>query len=221
MRGKRPTRQGQPDALSTRRAVRTSLTKGVRRSRDAHTVRIIGGQWKRTPLPVAEAIGLRPTPDRVRETLFNWLAHLVNDFSTLRGLDLFAGSGALGFELASRGARAVTLIESDRRLVEALQRVRDKLGASQVDIVHGDALSVAGRLGEHGFEVVFVDPPYESGLLAAALSAAARLASEGGFVYAEAPRSLDETELAAAGFMIVRSARAGRVHSHLLQRRSA
>jgi 16S rRNA (guanine966-N2)-methyltransferase len=194
----------------------------VRRSRsDARVVRIIGGAWKRTLLPVADTAGLRPTPDRVRETLFNWLAHRVNDFSTLRGLDLFAGSGALGFELASRGARMVTLIESDRQLVQALGRTREKLHANQVDIVHGDALSVAGRLAERSFDVVFVDPPYESGLLAAALAAAARLVTEGGWVYAEAPRLLGEADLAASGFVVVRSARAGRVHSHLLQRQVA
>lgn len=184
-------------------------------------MRIIGGMWKRTPLPVADAGGLRPTPDRVRETLFNWLAHFVNDFAAVRGLDLFAGSGALGFELASRGARAVTMIEANGRLVASLKRVCDKLGTTQIELVQGDALTVAQQLGDRSFDIVFVDPPYESGLLDKALAVAARLVTQDGLVYAEAPHALDATELAQRGFAILRSARAGRVHSHLLQRRTA
>jgi 16S rRNA (guanine966-N2)-methyltransferase len=183
-------------------------------------VRIIGGLWKRTPLPVADAAGLRPTPDRVRETVFNWLAHLVADLHAVRGLDLFAGSGALGFELASRGAAQVTLIEANRALVAALERVRGKLGASSIEIVQGDALSVVQRFGERSFEVVFVDPPYGSGLLAPALSVAARLVADGGFIYAEAPQPLEERQLFPAGLQEVRAARAGRVYFHLLQRAS-
>ncbi len=91
------------------------MTAGNRLRGAPRQVRIIGGQWKRTPLPVPDVVGLRPTPDRVRETLFNWLQHLLPDSSSLRGLDLFAGTGALGFELASRGARYVLLVESNPR----------------------------------------------------------------------------------------------------------
>src|SRR6476469_1170465 len=85
-----------------------------RRTHPPQQVRIIGGQWKRTPLPVLDRDGLRPTPDRVRETVFNWLGHLLDgNWATVRCLDLFAGTGALGFEAASRGAQQVTLVESD------------------------------------------------------------------------------------------------------------
>ena len=122
-------------------------------------VRIIGGQWKRTPLPVADTRGLRPTPDRVRETLFNWIEHLVPALEEVRGLDFFAGTGALGFELASRGAQQVTLIESNRQLVEQLSQTKRKLAAGQVEIVAGDALSAAGRWPESSFETSLYRPP--------------------------------------------------------------
>src|SRR5436190_19292352 len=106
-------------------------------------VRIIGGQWKRSKLPVADAIGLRPTPDRVRETLFNWLGQ---DLDGWRCLDAFAGSGALGFEAASRGAAEVTLIERDSKLVRGLRAVQERLKATEtVRIEAADALAWMAR----------------------------------------------------------------------------
>ncbi len=108
-------------------------------------MRIIGGRWKRSPIIVADVPGLRPTADRVRETLFNWLAHLRSDGHTLRGLDLFAGTGALGFELASRGAAHVTLVEQSALLVTRLRALQEKLAATQVEILAGDALAIAAR----------------------------------------------------------------------------
>ena len=96
-----------------------------------HTVRIIGGQWKRTPLPVLDAEGLRPTPDRVRETVFNWITHLIDGaWEQVACLDLFAGSGALGFEAASRGARRVVMVENSGPAVRQLEANRDKLKRS-------------------------------------------------------------------------------------------
>jgi 16S rRNA (guanine966-N2)-methyltransferase len=184
-------------------------------------VRIIGGLWKRTPLSVAAVAGLRPTPDRVRETLFNWLAHLCPDLERVRGLDLFAGTGALGFELASRGARAVTLVESDARALAALHAVRDKLAARQVDIVAGDALAVAARLPAAAFDIVLLDPPFVAPLLQPALAAARRLLAPDGLVYLEAAAPLDETAAAVHGLALVRSGRAGRVAFHLLRAASA
>ena len=118
---------------------------------------------------MADTPGLRPTPDRVRETLFNWIEHLVPALEDVRGLDLFAGTGALGFELASRGARHVTLIESNRQLVDQLSQTKRKLAADQIEIVAGDALAAAGRWPEASFEIIFIDPPFDSGLLAPAL----------------------------------------------------
>ncbi|MFZ5538535.1 MAG: 16S rRNA (guanine(966)-N(2))-methyltransferase RsmD [Pseudomonadota bacterium] len=186
-----------------------------------HRVRIIGGAWKRTPIPVANEPGLRPTPDRVRETLFNWIAHLRPDLEALRGLDLFAGTGALGFELASRGAAHVTLVERDPKLAARLRALRDKLGATRIDIAVGDALATVSRLADQSFDLVFIDPPYDSGLLVPALEAVRRLLAPDGLVYAESDAPIDAAQAAAHGYELVRADRAGRVCFHLLRRRSS
>jgi 16S rRNA (guanine966-N2)-methyltransferase len=125
------------------KSARTSPVKGAAASRSGraspHRIRIIGGQWKRTPLTVLDAPGLRPTPDRIRETLFNWLEHLFDGaWSDKRCLDLFSGSGALGFEAASRGAQDVVLVESNARAVLLLEESREKLHAKQIKISQGD-----------------------------------------------------------------------------------
>jgi 16S rRNA (guanine(966)-N(2))-methyltransferase RsmD len=185
-----------------------------------HKVRIISGLYRRTPLPVVDAPGLRPTPDRVRETLFNWIAHLRPDLSSLRGLDVFAGTGALGFELASRGAAAVTLVERSPALATQLQAVRGRLGATNVEVVAGDALAVARRLPAGGFDLVFIDPPFDAGLHAPAMAAVARLLAADALVYVESDAPMD-AEAAAIGLALVRSLKAGQVHARLYQRRSA
>ncbi len=194
-------------------------TESTRKS--AQRVRIIGGLWKRTPLAVANVAGLRPTPDRVRETLFNWIGYLTPDLEAVRALDLFAGTGALGFELASRGARRVTLVESNRQLVDQLAQVKHRLVAEQVEIVAGDALSVAARWPDASFEIVLLDPPFDSSLLSPALAAAARLITPDGLIYVESGAPVDESLLDKHGLQVARVSRAGRVHFHLLQRRSA
>jgi len=182
-------------------------------------VRIIGGAWRRTPVPVADSAGLRPTPDRVRETLFNWLAHLRPDLGPLRGLDLFAGSGALGFELASRGAARVLLVERSPALLQPLRALREKLGASTIDIVAGDALAVAADLPPQSFDFVFLDPPYDTDLLWRAVDAVRPLLAPGGLIYAESDAPIDDATAAAHGLELVRAARAGRVCFHLLRPR--
>lgn len=188
-------------------------------------VRIIGGQWKRTPLAVLDAEGLRPTPDRVRETVFNWLTHLVDgNWSQLTCLDMFAGSGALGFEAASRGAAEVVMLEQQPAAVRQLQAVKDKLGALQVSIVRADAFAKAQQWisasdsGQGAFDVIFLDPPYHQDWLMRLLPLAARLLRPGGIVYAEAEMPLvDSQEDWLAHWEVVRSDRAGLVFYHLLQ----
>ena len=107
-----------------------------------HQVRIIGGQWKRTPLPVLDVEGLRPTPDRVRETVFNWINHLIDGgWSRMKCLDLFAGTGVLGFEAASRGAAQVVMVEMHTPAMRQLEATKEKLRAEQLSIVRGDALT--------------------------------------------------------------------------------
>lgn len=179
-----------------------------------HRVRIIGGRFKRTPLPVADLPGLRPTPDRVRETLFNWLMHLRPDLSLLRGLDLFAGSGALGLELASRGAAAVTLVERTPALVAQLRALTAKLGTNQVEVIAGDALAVAARLPRAAFDLVFVDPPFHAGLYERALAAICPLMAPGALIYVESGEPVDEVA-ARVGLAQVRALKAGQVHAGL------
>ncbi|MGX0934505.1 16S rRNA (guanine(966)-N(2))-methyltransferase RsmD [Cupriavidus metallidurans] len=182
-------------------------------------VRIIGGRWKRSLLPVLETEGLRPTPDRVRETLFNWLGQ---DLSGLTCLDLFAGSGALGFEAASRGASAVTLVEANPHVVRQLRDNQYRLDASQVKIIHSDAFAAAAQMPAASFDVVFLDPPFAEDWLGPALEHAARLSRPGGAIYVETDRALIGPDAPIpASLEIIRQARAGAVHFHLLQHRLA
>jgi 16S rRNA (guanine(966)-N(2))-methyltransferase RsmD len=174
-------------------------------------VRIIGGQWKRSKLPVADKPGLRPTPDRVRETLFNWLGQ---DLSGWRVLDAFAGSGALGFEAGSRGAAEVLLLERDAQLARSLSQSRQRLKAENLRVETTDALAWMARCEPARFELVLLDPPFGADLFEPALLAAVRLLVPEGLVYLEADRAVE----AAPGLVPWRSGRAGAVHYGLFQR---
>ncbi|WP_077032813.1 16S rRNA (guanine(966)-N(2))-methyltransferase RsmD [Pelomonas sp. KK5] len=177
-------------------------------------VRIIGGQWKRSKLPVADRPGLRPTPDRVRETLFNWLGQ---DLSGWRVLDAFAGSGALGFEAASRGAEKVLLLERDPALAKSLKASAVRLKAENLGIECTDALAWMRRATPGQFEMVMLDPPFGQDLFEPALQAAAPLLADGGLIYLEAPELLEPP----TGFERWKSGRAGAVHFQLFARQAA
>jgi 16S rRNA (guanine966-N2)-methyltransferase len=181
----------------------------------AGEVRIIGGQWKRTKLPVADKPGLRPTPDRVRETLFNWLGQ---DLSGWRCLDAFAGTGALGFEAASRGAKEVALIEQDAALVAQLKKIKDQLKADAVQVQRGDGIAALKQWPAGSADLVFLDPPFDAKLFDAALRAAVHAVAVGGYIYLEAPSASQEDQLTALGLTLHRHLKAGTVHAHLLQR---
>ncbi|HWI78511.1 MAG TPA: 16S rRNA (guanine(966)-N(2))-methyltransferase RsmD [Ramlibacter sp.] len=180
-----------------------------------HQVRIIGGQWKRTKLPVPDKPGLRPTPDRVRETLFNWLGQ---DLAGWRCADVFAGTGALGLEAASRGAAEVLLVEQDPELVSLLRATVAKLQATSVKVERANGLSVLGRLTPGTLDLLFLDPPFDAALHEKALGAAAAPLGAGGLVYLEAPTAWDDAQLARHGLAVVKHLRAGAVHAHLLRR---
>jgi len=200
-----------------------------RRPGPPQQVRIIGGAWKRTPLPVLDALGLRPTPDRVRETVFNWIGHqMAGDWADTDCLDLFAGSGALGFEAASRGARAVTMVDTFGPAVRQLQEIKAKLGAERVQVVRADALALARDLAGRGqrFDLIFLDPPYQQEFLSQALPLCAALLNNGGLVYAESGEALPFSQEGGdaapdwlAGWEPVRGDKAGMVHYHLLKLR--
>ncbi len=181
-------------------------------------VRIIGGLWKRSKLAVPARPGLRPTPDRVRETLFNWLGQ---DLTGLRCLDAFAGSGALGFEAASRGAVQVLLCEQDPGLAAGLRANAERLKATQIKVQRGDAIAALKGASRASWDLIFLDPPFgENGneaLFAQALQAAVPLLSPQACIYLEAPRVWGEEELLALGLRCSRHGKAGQVHYHLLE----
>lgn len=191
-----------------------SRSSPVRRSLP-HQVRIIGGQWKRTKLDVPDRPGLRPTPDRVRETLFNWLGQ---DLAGWHCVDAFAGSGALGLEAASRGAADVLLVEAEGALVDALRAVAQRLQARNVRIQRGNALSVLAGLAPASVDLVFLDPPFDADLFDKALAAAVPALRPGGFIYLEAPAAWEGEALARHGLELARHLKAGAVHGHLLRR---
>ena len=172
-------------------------------------VRIIGGEYRRRWIDVTSRPDLRPTPDRVRETVFNWLGQ---DLSSLRCLDLYAGSGALGFEAASRGAARVVLVESDRGTLQQLERSRALLGAQRVEIVADDALRFLRRSAER-FDVVFLDPPFRQNAWPALAEALPPRLAPGARVYLEGPRPCAP----AAPWRELRRGRAGEVSYQLLQ----
>ncbi len=181
----------------------------------AGEVRIIGGLWRRSKLPVAERPGLRPTPDRVRETLFNWLGQ---DLTGWRCVDAFAGTGALGLEAASRGAKEVTLVEQDAALVAQLKKLREQLKAEAVQVQRGDGIAALRAWPAASADLVFLDPPFDANLFEPAVQAAARAVAPGGYVYLEAPTAWTEEQLAPLGLTLYRHLKAGAVHAHLLQR---
>jgi 16S rRNA (guanine(966)-N(2))-methyltransferase RsmD len=186
-------------------------------------VRIIGGQWKRTPLPVPDVEGLRPTPDRVRETVFNWLEHLLGrDWSRVQCLDLFAGSGGLGFEAASRGAAGVLMVEAHAGAARQLQATREKLHAHTLEVRRADAHAAAQALAAAGrrFDLIFLDPPYHQSWLERMLPVCATLLAPGGMVYAESELALDANPAPEwlQAWQTLRADRAGMVHYHLLGR---
>src|SRR5688572_17255126 len=187
----------------------------ARPSATPNQVRIIGGQWKRTRLPVADRPGLRPTPDRVRETLFNWLGQ---DLTGWRCVDAFAGTGALGLEAASRGATDVLVVEQDAELVSLLRAAQAKLAASTVKVERANGLSVLSRLAPASVDLIFLDPPFDAGLFEKALAGAVPALAGDGLIYLEAPNAWADDKLAPYGLVLARHMKAGAVHAHLLRR---
>ena len=157
----------------------------------SNSIRIIAGQWRARRLPVLEHDGLRPSTDRVRETLFNWLMH---DVSGARCLDLFAGSGALGLECLSRGAESVLFVESDRRVAAQLQQNLQALSALESgEVLNQNALNVVRHQALKPFDLVFLDPPFDSDLLSQVMPLlhGNGWLAEGALIYVEQPSKQD------------------------------
>ncbi len=176
-------------------------------------VRIIGGDWRSRTLNFPNQAGLRPTPDRVRETLFNWLGQ------TLYGktcLDLFAGSGALGFEALSRGAKQLVMVEQNRPVLDALKKNAELLKALNVEMNHADGVQFLSREMRQ-YNVIFLDPPFRQEYLPKILPLLPERLTPDGVVYVESEGAIDPGE----GWEVWRSSRAGQVHFHLLKRTHA
>ncbi|HTQ35421.1 MAG TPA: 16S rRNA (guanine(966)-N(2))-methyltransferase RsmD [Steroidobacteraceae bacterium] len=182
--------------------------------RVARELRIVGGALRGRKWRFPETPGLRPTPDRVRETLFNWLApHIAG----MRVLDAFAGSGALGFEALSRGAASAVLLEQDRAAAANLRATAARFGLAAARVEGGDALAFLRAAPARGYDLVFLDPPFAAGLAEPALAAIAAggLLAPGGFCYLEQPAAQGPPALP-AGWILHRSGKAGDVGYHLL-----
>ena len=175
----------------------------------ANRVRIIGGLWRSRQIAFPDSKDLRPTPDRVRETLFNWLGQ---DLTGKTCLDLYAGSGALGFEAASRGAKRVVMLERDALTCKALQASREALGAAQVEVLRADALEFI-RGSRASYDVVFLDPPFSANAWGAALSLLAPLLAPDAVVYCESAGKIDLP----ADWQTVKQGKAGQVRYQLLR----
>lgn len=178
-------------------------------------LRIIGGEWRSRQLPVLDLPGLRPTTDRVRETLFNWLQ---NDIPGARCLDLFAGSGALGFEAASRGAGSVTLLELQPAAADQLVENMQLLQAQQMQLVRTNALNWLAQYQGQPFDLVFLDPPFDSDLLEPAVRCLhqKQLLSNDACVYIECDADQPLPELP-PGWQLTKQKKAGQVSYYLIR----
>jgi len=183
--------------------------------RHASQLRIIGGIWRGRRLSLPESAALRPTPDRVRETLFNWLQPWI---AGAQCLDLFAGSGALGLEALSRGAAQVVLIEQEAVAVQSLRVNLDKLQAQTADLIHTDAVHYL-----HGparpFDIIFLDPPFQGDLLERCfgLLEKQQWIKPGGLVYIENPKTASELVLPPS-WRLLHTKSAGQVGYHLARK---
>lgn len=189
------------------------------KSSKSGTVRIIAGEWRGRRLPVPDLPGLRPSGDRSRETLFNWLQ---GKLAGARCLDLFAGTGVLGLEAVSRGAAAAVLVEKDRTAAAQLRATASLLQASNVDIVHTDALAWLQKQPAGSFDLVFIDPPFGQGLVEAALNLLkeGEILQRSGLVYLETARSEAIPALSPA-WEVLREKTLGEVRMYLLRPFSA
>lgn len=185
------------------------------KSGKSNSVRIIAGDWRGRRLPVAEVAGLRPSGDRCRETLFNWLQPWI---PAANCADLFAGTGALGFEAASRGAESVLMIEKHPRALEVLRQSIEQLQAVQVNLQSGGAMSLIEEIKPDSFDIVFVDPPFDSNLAGLVLERLDKIGCvrRGGFVYVESPAT--KTISPPEGWRVWRDQQLGDVRMQLFRR---
>jgi len=178
-----------------------------------NTVRINAGEWRSRLIKFPDATGLRPTPERVRQTVFNWLGQ---DLTGLKCLDLFAGTGVMGFEALSRGAAAVTMVEKSTPAYKALMENKQLLKAEHALILHQDALQFLSQ-NTQTFNVIFLDPPYHQQWLAKVLPLLRPHLHIEGLIYVEAEYELDSTLEFTGDWQVIKQSKAGNVFYHLLK----
>ena len=171
-------------------------------------VRIIGGRWKRTNIPVLNADGLRPTGDRQRETLFNWLSFLLGGFEGRSALDMFGGSGALSFEFLSRDGSRAVLCETNRRAAQFIEQTAEKLHAEGLTVIVGFA----------PYDLAFIDPPFAADLQLKALKRCVPMLASEGLVYVESPQEISDEVLTSLSLSAIRRLKAGTSHMLLAQK---
>ncbi len=192
------------------RSHQTAPKANVVKGRQAgNRVRIGGGEWRSRLLSFPDAPGLRPTPDRVRQTLFNWLGQDLHGFACL---DLFAGTGVMGFESLSRGAQSVVMVENSYAAYQSLLENKRELKAEAAQILHQDALQFLAQ-NQQKFDVVYLDPPYHQRWLDKILPQLPLHVSDEAYIYAEAEHPLQHS----AEWEVVKQGKAGSVFYHLLR----
>ena len=178
-----------------------------------NTVRINAGEWRSRIIKFPDAVGLRPTPERVRQTLFNWLGQ---DLTGQACLDLFAGTGVMGFEALSRGAVSATLVEKSTIALKALLDNKQQLKAINAQIVNQDALDFLNS-NQQKFNLIFLDPPYHQKWLPKILPLLTQHLHYDGFIYAEAEYAINTAQDYAQGWQVIKQSKAGNVFYHLLK----
>jgi 16S rRNA (guanine(966)-N(2))-methyltransferase RsmD len=182
-------------------------------SQKLNTVRINAGEWRSRLIKFPDATGLRPTPERVRQTVFNWLGQ---ELTGQTCLDLFAGTGVMGFEALSRGATSVTLVEKSMPAYKAMLENKLLLKADKAQVLHQDAMLFL-HANQQKFNLIFLDPPYNQQWLPKVLPLLAQHLKSDGFIYAEAEDAIDLSADFATGWDIVKQSKAGNVFYHLLK----
>ena len=196
---------------------RKKAQTNTRRGKNSNTLRIIGGEWRSRKLPFVDAPGLRPTPDRIRETLFNWLQSEIHGATCL---DMFAGSGSLGFEALSRGAKDVLFVEKNATCAKQLNENLTLLNA-EARVLQSDALNFLNQLEEpkQAFDIVFLDPPYRQRLIEKSITYLniEKLIDSNTLIYLE-HESDEKYNWDDFNLTLLKQAKAGQVHSFLLEK---
>ncbi|MFQ1055497.1 16S rRNA (guanine(966)-N(2))-methyltransferase RsmD [Gilliamella apicola] len=181
------------------------------------SIRIIGGKWRGRKMAVLDKQGLRPTTDRVKETLYNWLMPVIYDSECL---DCFSGSGSLGFEAASRGAKSVILLEKDKQVAQLLNKNKQLIACDAIEIHHTNTLIWLNQPAQKQFDIVFIDPPFHQSLVAQTVNQLENnnWLKSSAYIYIEAEKDHELMSYIPTNWQLHREKTVGQVHSYLFIR---